>query len=110
MWSSVRLREQPSTEVEYISYVLVDIGSLITMSANVQGGRPIIAGTGTSVRRIAALHKQGYSPDEIVADKDYLTLAQVHAALAYYYANQPVIDQDLTEEAAEYERLASQAL
>jgi uncharacterized protein (DUF433 family) len=86
---------------------VVDIGSLITTSPDIQGGRPIIAGTGTSVRRIVALYKQGHSTDEIVADKDYLTLAQVHAALAYYYANQPVIDQDLAEEAAEYERLAS---
>jgi uncharacterized protein (DUF433 family) len=86
---------------------LVDIGSLITTSPDIQGGRPIIAGTGTSVRRIVALYKQGHSTDEIVADKDYLTLAQVHAALAYYYANQQVIEQDLAEEAAEYERLAS---
>jgi uncharacterized protein (DUF433 family) len=86
---------------------LVDIGSLITTSPDIQGGRPIIAGTGTSVRRIVALYKQGHSTDEIVADKDYLTLAQVHAALAYYYANQQVIEQDLAEEATEYERLAS---
>ena len=86
---------------------LIDIGSLIVTSPGIQGGRPTIAGTGTSVRRIVALHKQGYSPDEIVADKDYLTLAQVHAALAYYYANQAATDRDLAEEAAEYERLAS---
>ena len=91
-----------------MSQTLVDIGSLITTSSDLQGGRPIIAGTGTSVRRIAALYKQGYSADEIVADKNYLTLAQVHAALAYYYANQQIIDNDLDAEVAEYERLASQ--
>lgn len=98
-----------SLEMKYMPQTLVDIGSLITTSHDIQGGRPIIAGTGTSVRRIVALYKQGYSTDEIVDDKDYLTLAQVHAALAYYYANQQVIDQDLAEEAAEYESLASQA-
>lgn len=87
---------------------LVDIGSLITTSPNIQGGRPIIAGTGTSVRRIAALWKQGYSIDEIVADKNYLTLSQVHVALAYYYVNQQLIDQDLDAEVAKYEQLASQ--
>ena len=91
-----------------MSLTLVDIGSLITSSPDIQAGRPIIAGTGTSVRRIVALYKQGYSPEEILDDKDYLTLAQIHAALAYYYANQQLIDQDLAEEAAEYERLASQ--
>ena len=93
-----------------MSQTLVSIGSLITSSPDIQGGRPIITGTGTSVRRIVALYKQGYSTDEIVADKDYLTLAQVHAALAYYYINQQAIDQDLAEEAAEYEKLSAQAL
>ena len=91
-----------------MSQSLVDIGNLITTSPKIQGGRPIIAGTGTSVRRIVALWKQGYSIDEIVADKDYLTLSQVHAALAFYYANQQVIDQDLEREAVEYEKLASE--
>ncbi|NBD18513.1 MAG: DUF433 domain-containing protein [Cyanobacteria bacterium] len=90
-----------------MSQALVNIGSLITTSPNIQSGRPIIAGTGTSVRRIVTLYKQGNSADEIVADKPYLNLAQVHAALAYYYANQQIIDQDLDTEATEYERLAS---
>jgi len=91
-----------------MSQALVNIGSLITTSPDIQSGRPIIAGTGTSVRRIVTLYKQGDSADEIVADKPYLTLAQAHAALAYYYANQQIIDQDLDAEATEYERLASQ--
>ncbi|MFP4134984.1 MAG: DUF433 domain-containing protein [Halothece sp.] len=91
-----------------MSQSLVDIGNLITTSPDIQSGRPIITGTGTSVRRIVTLYKQGYSADEIVADKPYLTLAQVHAALAYYYANQQNIDQDLDAEVGEYEKLASQ--
>ncbi|AFZ42825.1 protein of unknown function DUF433 [Halothece sp. PCC 7418] len=91
-----------------MSQAVVNIGSLITTSPDLQSGRPIIAGTGTSVRRIVTLYKQGDSADKIVADKPYLTLAQVHAALAYYYANQQIIDQDLEAEATEYERLASQ--
>ncbi|MEC4806918.1 MAG: DUF433 domain-containing protein [Jaaginema sp. PMC 1079.18] len=88
---------------------LVDIGTLIITSPDIQSGRPIIAGTGTSVRRIVALYQQGYSADEIVADKEYLTLAQVYAALAYYYANPETINQDLDIETAEYEKLSSQA-
>ena len=91
-----------------MSQTLVSIGSLITSSPDIQGGCPIITGTGTSVRRILAIYKQGYSTDEIVAEKDYLTLAQVHAALAHYHINQQVIDQDLAEEAAEYEKLSAQ--
>lgn len=91
-----------------MSQTLVNIGGLITASPDIQAGRPVITGTGTSVRRIVVLYKQGFSPDDILADKDHLTLAQIHAALAYYYTNQQVIEQDLAEEAAEYERLVSQ--
>jgi uncharacterized protein (DUF433 family) len=88
---------------------IVDIGNLITTSLDVHSGRPVIAGTGTSVNRIVALYKQGQTADDIVADKSYLSLAQVHAALAYYHANRETIDRDLAQESAEYDRLAKQA-
>lgn len=84
---------------------LVNIGDLIVAN----GDRPVIADTRTSVGRIATLHQQGYSVDEIAADKDYLSLAQVYAALAYYFANQRQIDADLAAEAADCDRLAAQA-
>jgi uncharacterized protein (DUF433 family) len=86
--------------------VSFDIGSLIASKPGVNGGRPCIAGTGTSVRCIAVYDMQGYSPEEIVADRPYLTLAQVHAALAYYWANTSEIEADLAaDEAAEEEYL-----
>ncbi|NEQ96734.1 MAG: DUF433 domain-containing protein [Cyanothece sp. SIO2G6] len=87
---------------------LVDIGGLITSGQQRESGRPVVAGTNTSVHCIAALYKQGYSADDIVEDKDYLTLAQVYAALAYYFANQEAIETDLAEDIAEYGRLARQ--
>ncbi|MBD2253955.1 DUF433 domain-containing protein [Nostoc parmelioides] len=86
---------------------ITDIGTLITRDPNFRGGCPIIAGTGTSVRRIAALYKQGYNAEEIAADKNHLTIAQVYAAITYYHANREEIDTDLAEEQAEYERLAA---
>ncbi|WP_066382354.1 MULTISPECIES: DUF433 domain-containing protein [unclassified Anabaena] len=86
---------------------ITDIGTLITRYPNLHGGRLIIAGTGSSVRRIAALYKQGYSAEEIAADKPHLTLTQIYAALTYYHANKEEIDQDLAEEQAEYERLSA---
>jgi uncharacterized protein (DUF433 family) len=86
--------------------VLFDIGTLIASKPGVNGGRPCIAGTGTSVRCIAVYDKQGYSPEEIVADRPYLTLAQVHAALAYYWANKAEIDADLAAEAAFYDEMS----
>ena len=41
------------------------------------------------------------TPEEIAAKIEHLTLAQIHAALAYYHANRDEIDSDIaTEEAA----------
>jgi hypothetical protein len=48
-------------------------------------------------------------PEEIAAQYGHVTLAQVHAALAFYYANRQEIDADLADEAAEYDRLAQQS-
>lgn len=91
-----------------MAQIVIDIGHLITSAPNIQSGRPIITGTGTTVHRIVMLYKQGYTADEITAAKDYLTLAQVHAALAYYYMNQEAIDADLAEDIAEYDRMAQE--
>ena len=84
-----------------------DIGSLITRTAGVCGGRPHIAGTGVSVQRIVGWYKMGQTPEEIADEYEQLSLAQVYAALAYYHANRAEIETYLTHEAAEYDRLAS---
>ncbi|MEG5046826.1 DUF433 domain-containing protein [Microcoleus sp. B4-C1] len=86
---------------------LTDIGTLITRDPHLRNGIPIIAGTATSVQRIVVLYKQGNSAEEIAADLDHLTLAQVYAALTYYHANRAEIEADLAAEQAEYERLAA---
>ncbi len=86
---------------------LTDIGSLITGSPGICGGRPQIAGTGVSVRRVAGWYKLGRSPEEIADQYGHLSLAQVYAALAYYHANRDEIDADLAHEEAEYDRLAA---
>jgi uncharacterized protein (DUF433 family) len=72
---------------------------MISRRPDIRGGRPCIAGTGVSVRRIAQWHNMGQIPEEIVQTfGGHLSLAQVHAALAYYYANQLEIDADLQAE------------
>lgn len=81
-----------------------DIGSLIVQTPGIHNGCPCIAGTGVTVKRIAGWHTMGMVPEEIAAQYGHLTLAQVHAALAYYYANRQEIDDDVAEEVAEYER------
>jgi uncharacterized protein (DUF433 family) len=87
---------------------VTEIGSLISRRLEVRGGRPCIAGTGVSVRRIAQWHNLGLIPEEIARKFGYLSLAQVHAALAYYYANQAEIDADLEAEARDTEALEQQ--
>jgi uncharacterized protein (DUF433 family) len=78
----------------------IDIGTLIVRSPEIRGGRPRIAGTGVTVRRIVAWYKLGLSPEEIASRIGHLTLAQVYAALAYYHANRDEIELDLATEDA----------
>ena len=84
---------------------LTDIGTLIAQTPGICGGRPRIAGTGVSVRRIAGWYKLGLTPEEIATEIPHLTLAQVHAALAYYHANRDDLDAEMAAEDAEAERL-----
>jgi uncharacterized protein (DUF433 family) len=70
-----------------------------------RGGRPRIAETGVTVRRIVGWYKLGWSPEEIADRTGHLSLAQVYAALAYYHANREEIEADMAAEEAEAERL-----
>jgi len=84
---------------------VVEVGTLIVRTPEVRGGRPRIAGTGVTVRRIVGWYKLGLSPEEIADRIGHLSLAQVHAALAYYHANREEIEADIAAEEAEAERL-----
>lgn len=84
------------------------IGSLISRRPEIRGGRPCIAGTGVSVRRIAILHNMGEIPEDISRKFGHVSLAQVHAALAYYHANQEEVDADIEAEARAGEALAKE--
>lgn len=84
---------------------LTNIGTLITQNPNLKSGRPVIAGTGVMVMRIVNWYKMGFSPTEIVDKYEHISLAQVHAALAYYHANREAIEHDIAEEETLYEQL-----
>ncbi len=84
---------------------VTDIGTLIDQSPGICGGRPRIAGTGVSIRRVAGWYNLGMVPEEIAAEIPHLTLAQVHAALAYYHANRDEMDTEMAAEKAEADRL-----
>jgi uncharacterized protein (DUF433 family) len=90
-----------------MAHALTEIGTLIARDPDLRGGRPLIAGAGVSVRAIAIDSNSGLSPEEIAADRPGLSLAQVHAALAYYHANKPEIDADIEAEARAYDEGAA---
>jgi uncharacterized protein (DUF433 family) len=87
----------------------VQINTLISRTPGLRGGRPCIAGTGVSVQRIATWHNSGLIPEEIVYKIGHINLAQVHAALAYYYSNKSEIDEYIAAEAREEEQLSEQS-
>jgi uncharacterized protein (DUF433 family) len=84
---------------------VTEIGSLIDRDPAIRGGRPKIAGTGVTVMRVAAWYKMGLTPEEIATQYGHLSLAQVHAAIAYYHSNPEEIEADLAQEEAFAERV-----
>jgi|GEM_PF-267496 len=86
------------------------IGNLIVREPNIREGRPIIAGTGVTVRRIVGWYKLGLSPEEIADRIGHLSLSQVYAALTYYHANKDELDTDIAAEEAEADRLEQEHL
>lgn len=69
----------------------------IESTPGIMGGKPRIAGRRISVQDIVVWHEyEGKSPDEIAAEYD-LNLAEVHAALSYYFAHHAEIDRAIKE-------------
>lgn len=69
----------------------------IVSDPNIRSGRPIIAGTMLMVQDVAAHHRyRKYTPEEL-AEQLPISLAQVYAALAYYYDHKDEIDAQIEE-------------
>lgn len=74
------------------------------------GGEPHLLGHRIKVRHVAVWHEQlGMTPAEIVATYPTITLAQVHAALAYYYDHRDEIQAAIVEEDRFVEDLRAQS-
>ncbi|MGE0431453.1 MAG: DUF433 domain-containing protein [Planctomycetota bacterium] len=65
-------------------------------------GRAVVPGTPFKVQDVVLAHLAwGWSPAEIHEQYERrLSMAQIHAALTYYFANQAEIDRQLVEEDA----------
>ena len=69
----------------------------IEQTLGIAGGKARLAGRRITVQDIAIWHQHlGKSVDEICADHD-LGLAEVHAALAYYFDHREEIDRSIKE-------------
>ncbi|MBX2997696.1 MAG: DUF433 domain-containing protein [Caldilineaceae bacterium] len=83
---------------------------LIASDPTIRNGRPCIAGTGLRVTDLVAAHLfHQRTPDEIAANYE-LSLAQVYAALAYYYEHKLELDRDIRSQIDKARSLKEQAL
>lgn len=73
-------------------------------------GRPWIDDTNTKVIEVVCDHTGwGMSAEEIHREYPYLSLAQVHAALAYYYDHKPELDAEIEAQLKRVDALKAQA-
>jgi uncharacterized protein (DUF433 family) len=70
------------------------------------GKVPTIAGTTMKViELVTAQLAYGWSPDELAFQHPYLTLGQIHSALAYYWDHQAELDEDMARRLARVDEL-----
>ena len=61
-----------------------------------EAGVPLIEGTTTKVIELVLdVLAYGWSPDELQFQHPYLTLGQIHSALAYYWDHKEELDRDI---------------
>jgi uncharacterized protein (DUF433 family) len=71
----------------------------IEITPGICGGKPRISGHRIKVQHVAVWHERmGLSPDEIASQHPGLTLADVYAALAYYWDHREEIDKDIEDD------------
>ena len=71
-------------------------------------GMPVIVGTNMKVvELVMAQHTHGWSPEELHFQHPYLSLGQIHSALAYYWDHKDYLDADIERrrQYAEEERI-----
>jgi uncharacterized protein (DUF433 family) len=75
------------------------LADFIVKTPGVCSGQPRIAGTRIKVKHVYTwVERMGMTPAQVVAEYPHLTMAQVHAALAYYWSHQGEIHQDIENE------------
>ncbi len=81
----------------------VELQELIERTPGIAGGRPCLAGTGMPVVQLAVHYRAGESPSRLLRRFPHLDLVRIHAAIAYYLANQAAIDAEIEREALAFQ-------
>ena len=70
----------------------------IVQDEGICGGKPRIAGTRFKVQQVAIEYVHAARPvEQILKSHPHLSLAQIHAALSYYYDHRDEIEADIQE-------------
>lgn len=79
---------------------VLSLTDYIVKTRDVCSGQARVAGTRIKVKHVYTwIERIGMTPGQVVAEYPQLTMAQVHAALAYYWSHQDEIQQDIEDEA-----------
>jgi uncharacterized protein (DUF433 family) len=78
----------------------VELTTHIELRPGVLGRRAFIAGHRVRVQDIVLWNEEGLTPDEIVSRIPTISLADVHAALAYYYDHREEVDRQIRDDDA----------
>ena len=74
------------------------------------GGKPRIAESRIQVKDIALMHERmKMTPEQIVSDYPHLTLADIHAALAYYHDHREEMNAEIQADKKWYEEMRANA-
>ena len=85
------------------------MNNYISRTPGICGGRPCIAGHRIRVQDIAIEHEwQALAPEEICQQHPGLTLAEVYAALSYYYEHHGEIQAEIEADRAFADRFQHQ--
>jgi uncharacterized protein (DUF433 family) len=89
----------PTTTPGAAGDATLSLADYIVKTPGVCSGQARIAGTRIKVKHVYTwVEQMGKTPAQVVAEYPNLTMAQVHAALAYYWSHQDEIHQDIANE------------
>ena len=90
----------PSQQTVAPNSPVAALDGLIIKDPKLRGGRPVLAGTGITVRTVAGHYKLGLNAEQI-ADRMELELIPVYAALTYYHLHKDEVEADILADSEE---------